>query len=171
MVTSSVRLVLALVLLTLASTLANAAANPPAGVHALAAVARQAAAPAPSRRMGKTKRNAQKTLKQAHRSDYSLFLCPNKVAACPVPAPGSSLAAVKKTDLKQLADWFKAGFECIDTRTEMGSCGGCVSLGEGFVSLDSPLSTFRVGIASLTGKPKRFLCPLQTRLHDDPARE
>lgn len=170
MVTSSVRLVLALVLLTFASTVANAAANSPAGVHALAAVARQAAAPAPSRRMGKTKRNAQKTLKQAHRSDYSLFLCPNKVAACPVPAPGSSLAAIKKTDLKQLADWFKAGFECIDTRTEMGSCGGCVSLGEGFVSLTLH-SPFHVGVASLTGNPEWFLRPLQTRLHDDPARE
>jgi hypothetical protein len=132
------RLLAGLLLLLLAATAASAAnvGTPVKGgaAHAIAAVGRQlaAAAPQPSRRMGKKKRSA-KTRRTKGRNDYSQFLCPNKADACPVAAPGETLAAVKRAELKVLADWFKAGFDCIDTQSELVSCGGCTSLGQGYV--------------------------------------
>jgi hypothetical protein len=65
------------------------------------------------------------------KKDYSAFLCPDKAVACPLTKPGEALAAVKEGELVTLKDWFKAGFECLDTKEELGSCGGCSSLGKG----------------------------------------
>lgn len=133
----SIRLLASLLLVLLLAATAASAANvgtPVKGAaHAIAAMGRQlVAAPEPSRKMGKKKRSA-KTRRTKGRNDYSQFLCPNKADACPVVAPGETLAAVKKAELKVLADWFKAGFDCIDTQTELVSCGGCTSLGLGCV--------------------------------------
>lgn len=169
----ALRLVAALLLLVLASaTVCAAAAGSPVqagAAHAMAAVARRAAPPQPSRRMGKTKRSAAKAHSQQRRKDYSLFLCPNRVAACPAPAPGKPTAQVKRQELKLLADWFKVGFECVDTRTEMGSCGGCVSLGEGcVVSVFAELA--RASVAPADPQPSSSP-PSQARLHGHPARK
>lgn len=134
------RLMAALLVLVIAATAASAAnVGTPVkngAAHAIAAIGRQLAPakPEPSRRMGKKKRaGGAKTRRTKGRNDYSQFLCPSKVDACPIAAPGETLAAVKRAELKVLADWFKAGFECIDTQTELVSCGGCMSLGQGCV--------------------------------------
>jgi hypothetical protein len=93
------------------------AVAPPPGTKPLAG-----RAPQPSRRMGK---RAKETSSQAARKDYSTFLCPDQTLACPVKA------GLKESELSTLADWFKIGFECLDTKTERKSCGGCASLGSG----------------------------------------
>lgn len=54
------------------------------------------------------------------------FLCPKPMVACPVVEPGAP-----PPTLSTLADWFKVGFECMDTLREISSCGGCVSTGKG----------------------------------------
>lgn len=90
----------------------------------------------PSRAMGRRKQHAVQQAQQsleASRKDYSSFLCSTNASACPAPVAGSSMAAVTDTAPATLADWFKIGFECLDLRTELTSCGGCQSLGQGCV--------------------------------------
>lgn len=124
-------------------------------------VNRRAPAPQPSRRMGVSKRKtaAGKAARAAAAlgdsvvgqqqvvvvptapKDFSSFLCPDASTACPVPAVGSSRAAVTARELEDISAWFLTGFECIDPAEELGSCGGCLSLGQGCVLLpllDSP---------------------------------
>jgi hypothetical protein len=110
---------------------------------------KRAAAPQPSRRMGVSRGTSSKgsskaagkrkphELKQAgpvSRKDFSSFLCPDGATACPVPAPGSDRSTATESDLHQITTWLASGFECIPTDEELNSCGGCLSLGQGFVT-------------------------------------
>lgn len=95
----------------------------------------QPRAPQPSRRMGATKRS--KKIEPLKKKDYSSFLCPGGSVACPIPGnevSPSSVEALEKS-LNSLADWFKVGFECVELETELNSCGGCLALGSGYVSI------------------------------------
>lgn len=95
----------------------------------------QPRAPQPSRRMGATKRS--KKIEPLKKKDYSSFLCPGGSVACPIPGDEvspSSVEALEKS-LNSLADWFKVGFECVELETELNSCGGCLALGSGYVSI------------------------------------
>ncbi|KAK8865822.1 hypothetical protein IAR55_000970 [Kwoniella newhampshirensis] len=121
--------ILATPLLSLAAPAAAAAApaaEPPSKL--------QPRAPAPSRRMGATKRS--KKIEPLKKKDYSSFLCPGGSVACPIPPPTLELitpesAASLQGSLNSLADWFKVGFECVELDTELNSCGGCLALGVG----------------------------------------
>jgi hypothetical protein len=110
---------------------------------------KRAAAPQPSRRMGisretsskgsskaagKRKPHEQKQAGLVSRKDFSSFLCPDGATACPVPAPGSDRSTATESDLHQITTWLASGFECIPTDEELNSCGGCLSLGQGFVT-------------------------------------
>jgi hypothetical protein len=93
-----------------------------------------ARAPTPTRRMGQ--RKAKKAEVPTHKKDYSSFLCPALSVACPVSAvPLEEItpdtAAALEGSLNSLADWFKAGFECVELATELNQCGGCLSLAQG----------------------------------------
>lgn len=77
------------------------------------------------------KRASTQSVHAVTKKDYSAFLCPDKAIACPVTKPGELRASVKESQLVTLKDWFKAGFECLDTKEELSSCGGCSSLGKG----------------------------------------
>ncbi|GFZ52356.1 hypothetical protein JCM24511_10129 [Saitozyma sp. JCM 24511] len=112
-------------LLTLASPLPDAAA---------AAAPLAARAPQATRRMGQ--RKAKKAEVPTQKKDYSSFLCPALSVACPVSAvPLEEItldsAAALEASLNSLADWFKAGFECVELATELNQCGGCLSLAQG----------------------------------------
>jgi hypothetical protein len=70
------------------------------------------------------------------KKDYSSFLCPSSAIACPVsPVPiedvNAESAGALEASLNTLADWFKAGFECVELATELNQCGGCLSLAQG----------------------------------------
>ncbi|CDZ97270.1 hypothetical protein [Phaffia rhodozyma] len=85
-------------------------------------------APAPSRRMGK--RSPKQKPMQAKNQNFSQFLCSaESPLACPNLAAGEK--TVSDTKLKTLANWFSVGFECIEPKTELKSCGGCVTMGTG----------------------------------------
>lgn len=82
-----------------------------------------ARAPAPSRRMGK--RSTRQKPIQAKKPDFSTFLCP---ADLPLACPNKE---VKSSDLRTLASWFSVGFQCVDSKVDLKSCGGCVFSGTG----------------------------------------
>lgn len=66
-----------------------------------------------------------------------LISLPRGSVACPIPGDEvspSSVEALEKS-LNSLADWFKVGFECVELETELNSCGGCLALGSGYVSI------------------------------------
>ncbi|WVO13161.1 hypothetical protein L204_100773 [Cryptococcus depauperatus] len=116
-----------LILLLLAAPLLAVAAAPAADGPARP----QARSPQPSRRMGALKRS--KKVEPLKKKDYSSFLCPGGLVACPIPGDEvtEQSAAALAQSLNSLADWFKIGFECIELDAELNSCGGCLALGSG----------------------------------------
>lgn len=57
-------------------------------------------------------------------------LCPSGETACPIIGSAMFDTAVRQ-HFSGAADFGSGGFECLDTASQLDSCGGCASLGEG----------------------------------------
>lgn len=68
---------------------------------------------------------------QKKRAQAGQGLCPKGETACPIIGAASFGAFVNSSD--RLKDFAKSagGYECIDTSSDLESCGGCASLGTG----------------------------------------
>lgn len=91
--------------------------------------------PSLTSRMGA--RAASKRKAAVEPKDFSTFLCPVGSYACPAVDDLSAVtpesAATLTASLTSLADWMTTGFECVEFDTELSQCGGCLSLGAGYV--------------------------------------
>ena len=76
--------------------------------------ARREPAPVPSGYLHK--RDAQPQQIIVNEELVSRFLCPNPMRACPI-SPEDHPATVE--------EWIHTGFECVDDREDLTSCGGC----------------------------------------------
>lgn len=59
-------------------------------------------------------------------------LCPRGESACPIVGSASFGAFVNSSDRVKDFSHSLGGYECIDTGSDLQSCGGCASLGTGF---------------------------------------
>ena len=60
-------------------------------------------------------------------SEASLQLCPDPLSVCPIVVSAPS----------RLSEWLRDGFECVDTREDLMSCGGCGVLDKTCVAVPS----------------------------------
>lgn len=52
--------------------------------------------------------------------DFSPYLCPESLSACPIAKSGSLVSKPRS-----MQEWNDVGFECVEFNTDFRSCGGC----------------------------------------------
>ncbi|KIM88929.1 hypothetical protein PILCRDRAFT_813928 [Piloderma croceum F 1598] len=84
-------------------------------------------APAPSKRSaksasakGSSDEQGALTIHNSDDTDFSSDFCPDTLSVCPVAPPGSVTSKPKSVQ-----EWNNIGFECVDFKTDLGSCGDC----------------------------------------------
>jgi hypothetical protein len=92
------------------------------------AVQKRTPGPSPTAHLGKRSIIEQVPLahpvKDAKVIELSAQLCPGGLTACPMVRPGAFTPTLPTT----LDGWHAMGYECVDSASDLTSCGGCASL-------------------------------------------